>query len=103
MGLPATRKTSTEEDRGENNKDPDWLMEQMHCETSCMAVLHCATRKNSIKSLLHRCEKFNQVLLYAALAATKISCETGLAILGATCVATKRRDKLHEKSPSVTG
>ena len=28
MGLPATRKTATEEDRGEDNKDPDWLIEQ---------------------------------------------------------------------------
>ena len=28
MGLPATRKTATEEDRGEGNKDPDWLIEQ---------------------------------------------------------------------------
>ena len=28
MGLPATRKTVTEEDRGEDNKDPDWLVEQ---------------------------------------------------------------------------
>ena len=27
--MPATRKTATEEDRGENNKDPgDWLIEQ---------------------------------------------------------------------------
>ena len=25
MGLPATRKTATEEDRGEDNKDSDWL------------------------------------------------------------------------------
>ena len=28
MGLQATHKTATEEDRGEDNKDPDWLMEQ---------------------------------------------------------------------------
>ena len=28
MGLAATRKTATEEDRGEYNKDPDWLIEQ---------------------------------------------------------------------------
>ena len=28
MGLPATRKTAIEEDRGEDNKDPDWLSEQ---------------------------------------------------------------------------
>ena len=28
MGLPATRKPATEEDRGEDNKDPDWLIEQ---------------------------------------------------------------------------
>ena len=28
MALPATRKTATEEDRGEDNKDPDWLIEQ---------------------------------------------------------------------------
>ena len=28
IGLPATRKTATEEDRGEDNKDPDWLIEQ---------------------------------------------------------------------------
>ena len=28
MGMPATRKTVTKEDRGEDNKDPDWLIEQ---------------------------------------------------------------------------
>ena len=28
MELPATRKTATEEDRGGDNKDPDWLIEQ---------------------------------------------------------------------------
>ena len=28
MGLPATRKPVTEEDRGEDNKGPDWLIEQ---------------------------------------------------------------------------
>ena len=28
MGLEATRKTATEEDQGEDNKDPDWLIEQ---------------------------------------------------------------------------
>ena len=28
MGLPVTRKTATEEDQGEDNKDPDWLIEQ---------------------------------------------------------------------------
>ena len=28
MGLSATRKTATEEDRGEDNKDPDWFIEQ---------------------------------------------------------------------------
>ena len=28
IGLPVTRKTATEEDRGEDNKDPDWLIKQ---------------------------------------------------------------------------
>ena len=28
MRLPATRKTATEEGRGEDNKDLDWLIEQ---------------------------------------------------------------------------
>ena len=38
---PATRKTATEEDRGEDNKDPDWLIEQSIGETSCtVGVYH---------------------------------------------------------------
>ena len=28
MGLPATRRTAIEENRGEDNKDPDWLIER---------------------------------------------------------------------------
>ena len=28
MGLPATRKTATDEDRGDDNEDRDWLLEQ---------------------------------------------------------------------------
>ena len=28
IGGPATHKTATEEDRGEDNKNPDWLIEE---------------------------------------------------------------------------
>ena len=46
MGLgPATRKTATEEDRGEDNKDPDWLIEQSIVRQVAGGVLHCATLK----------------------------------------------------------
>ena len=52
MGLPATRKPVTKEDRGEDNKDPDWAK---HCETSCWrGVVHCAT---VIQSCYNRCKK----------------------------------------------
>ena len=44
MGVPATHKSATKEDWGEDNKDSDWLMEPS-------IVLHCATLKKSIKSL----------------------------------------------------
>ena len=66
MRLPATRKTAAEEDRGEDNKDPDWLIEQsivrqvaggvcytwtffvqltsqQHCETCCETTLPSVT------------------------------------------------------------
>ena len=48
----ATRKTVTEEDRGENNKDPDWLIEQSIVRQVAGGVLHCAT---AIKSCCNRC------------------------------------------------
>ena len=43
MGLPATRKTATEEDRGEDNKDSDWLIEQSIARQVAGGVLHYAT------------------------------------------------------------
>ena len=47
MRLPATRKTAAEEDRGEDNKDPDWLIEQSIVRQVAGGVLHleifCAT------------------------------------------------------------
>ena len=48
-----TRKTATEEDRGEDNKDSDWLIEQSIARQVVRGwgVLHCATSKKSIKSL----------------------------------------------------
>ena len=42
MGLPATRRPATEEDRGEDNKDPDWLIEQSITRQVAGGVLHCA-------------------------------------------------------------
>ena len=52
MELPATRKT--EEDRGEYNKDPDWLIEQSIARQVAGGVLHCAT---AIESCCNRCKK----------------------------------------------
>ena len=62
MELPATRKTATEEDRGEDNKDPDWLIEQSIARQVAGGVLHCAT---AIESCCNRCKKQNWVLLRA--------------------------------------
>ena len=47
VGLPATCKTATEEDRGEDNKDPDWLIEQSIARQVSRGEggLHCATLK----------------------------------------------------------
>ena len=70
MRLPATRKTAAEEDRGEDNKDPDWLIEQSIARQVAGGVLHCATLKKSTQSLLQSLRK-PQVLLSATLAATR--------------------------------
>ena len=50
MGLPATRKTVTEEDRGEDNKDPDWLFKQSIARQVAQGVvIYCAVLKKLIK------------------------------------------------------
>ena len=55
LGLPATRKPATEEDRGEDNNDPDWLIEQSIARRQVTGgVLHCAT---AIESYCDRCKK----------------------------------------------
>ena len=54
MGLPTTRKNATEEDRGEDNKDPDWLIEQSIARQVAGGVLHCATAN---ESCCNRCRK----------------------------------------------
>ena len=54
MGLTATRKTATEEDRGEDNKDPDWLIEQSIARQVAGGVLQCAT---AIESCCNRYKK----------------------------------------------
>ena len=58
MGLPATRKTVTEEDRGEDNKDPDWLFKQSIARQVAQGVvIYCAVLKKLIKSLLQSLQK----------------------------------------------
>ena len=50
MGLPATHKTATKEDRGEDNKDPDWLIEQSIARQVAQGVvIYCAVLKKLIK------------------------------------------------------
>ena len=51
IAVAGTHKTATEEDRGEVNKDPDWLIEQSIARQVAQRVLHCATLKMSMKSL----------------------------------------------------
>ena len=62
MGLgPATHQTATEEDRGEDNKDPDWLIEQSIARQVAGGVVTlCDSQKDDQ----------NKVLLSATLAAT---------------------------------
>ena len=109
LGLPATRKTATEEDRGEDNKDPDRLIEQSVRDKLLEGgggggvTLRNAKKKDKIVAksrikfyFLQRLRQQNNC---------EPNCCLGilhLAIFGATCVATKLRDKLHEKLPSVT-
>ena len=104
MALPATCKTTTDEDRGEDNMDPDWLIEQSIArQVAREEVLHCATLKKSIKSLPQSLRKVQSRLWQQQNCET--SCCLGvlhLAIFVETCVATKWRDKLHEKWPSLT-
>ena len=49
MGL--SRKTATEEDRREDNKDSDWLIEQSVRDKLLEGWLHCATAMESLQSL----------------------------------------------------
>ena len=52
MGLAETHKTATEEDRGEDNKDPDWLIEQSTVRQVAGGGLHCATLKQTLPHII---------------------------------------------------
>ena len=101
MGVPATHKSATKEDWGED-KDSDWLMEPS-------IVLHCATLKKSIKSLPQLLQKVElsstfwvllSVFYFLKRLLKQWNCEKcclsklHLAIFGATCITTKLQEKL---------
>ena len=82
MGLPATRKTATVGDRGEDNKDPDWLIGQSIVRQVAGGVLHCAT---AIESYCSRCKNFLQVELSSTLCNVARNKKVGRQVTEVTC------------------
>ena len=99
MGLPATRKTATEEDRGEDNKDPDWLIEQSVWD-KLLEGCYTVQRRLKVSAIVTKSRtEFYSVQHCAQQKCCETSCRGNITPYNssATCVATVLRDKLLRK------